>query len=97
MDFFKEDKMVLSTQPIMATVSATAKYLNPSDKIPARGENFYIDVPSGKHLLEIFTPDTGISILLRFYIPQKDLENETSSGLNGRAGILKFLQVYNTG
>jgi|GEM_PF-1206234 hypothetical protein len=86
----KENDKVLSTQPITARVSAVAKYPNASVKIPARGENFYFDVPSGKHLLEIHTPDIGISILLRFYIPQKDLGNEQSTGQNGRAGATNF-------
>ena len=93
----KEEDKILSTQPITAQVSATAKYPDASEKIPARGENFYFDVPSGKHLLEIHTPDIGISILLRFYIPQKDLGNVTSTGQNSRADGTKFWQFNKSG
>jgi len=71
----KEKGETIATHPFTAKVSGTATYLNSTDKVPARGDNFYIDVPKGQHKYEIFTPDPDVSVLFRLYIPQKDLGN----------------------
>jgi len=74
----RESNKVLKTQALTGKVSGTASYRETSTKVAGRGENFYIEVPEGKHRLEVLTPDPNITVLFRFYIPQKDL----SIGLN---------------
>jgi len=85
-----ENNKIISTIPITARISGTATYIEPGDKVPARGENFYIDVPPGQHRFEISTPDPGVSVLFRFYIPQKDLGNSTTPKNSSHAGRFGF-------
>jgi len=85
-----ENGKIISTVPIIAKISGTASYLEPGDKVPARGENFYIDVPPGSHKIEVSTPDPGVSVLFRFYIPQKDLGNSTTPKNTSHAGRFGF-------
>ncbi len=74
----KESDKIMNTVPLTGVVSGIASYVEPTEKLPARGENFYIDIPEGKHNIKVFTPDSDISVLFRFYIPQKDLGNAWS-------------------
>lgn len=70
-----ENDKIIQTQPLNGQISGTATYVNRTNKIPAKGENFYLNVPEGIHRFKVRTPDKGISVLLRFYIPEKDLGN----------------------
>jgi len=88
---------VILTKPVTAQVSGTATYMEPTDKVPAKGENFYIDVPEGKHRLKVFTPDTGISVLFRFYLPQKDLGNVLPDNDSAHVRFLKFNKSDHSG
>jgi hypothetical protein len=85
-----ENGKIITTIPITAKISGTATYRDPGDKVPARGENFYIDVPAGSHKIEVSTPDPGVSVLFRFYIPQKDLGNSTTPKSSSHAGRFGF-------
>lgn len=93
----RENKKVISTNPMIAKVSGTATYTVTTDKVTARGENFYIDVPEGKHVYEVLTPDPGISILFRFYLPQKDLGNEYENENGENANLIKSLKIAGKG
>ncbi|MFH0765791.1 MAG: hypothetical protein V2A61_05165 [Calditrichota bacterium] len=76
----REGDKVLFTKPFTTDVSGAASYNKPNDKVIGKGENFYITVPEGKHKIVVDTPDAGLSVLFRFYIPQKDLGNENKAG-----------------
>ncbi len=84
-----EDDKVLMTAPLTAKISGTASYTTPSDKVLGKGETFYIDVPAGHHHLKVTIPDPGISVLFRFYLPQKDLSNEIRSEYANRGNNLE--------
>jgi len=88
-----ENDHVVQTVPFVGKVSGAATYSKTSSKVIGRGETFYFDVPVGKHRYLITTPDKGTSVLLRFYLPQKDLGNEWkpsqhSSNMNGSADLV---------
>jgi len=83
-----EGDKVVQTYPFTARISGTATYTKSFNKILGKGDTFYIDVPPGKHRYRITTPDSGINVLLRFYLPQSDLGNETDTGVSARAGFI---------
>lgn len=85
-----ENNSIISTIPITAKISGTASYVDPGTKVPSRGENFYINVPSGVHKYKISIPDPGISVLFRFYIPQKDLKNSVTPKNTSHTGRFNF-------
>ncbi len=74
----RENNKIIKTQALAGVISGVATYGETSSKVIGRGENFYIDVPEGKHRIEILLPDTNVEVLFRFYIPQKDLSNGLS-------------------
>ncbi len=84
----KENDNIIQTIPFTGKISATATYKEKTDKLLSRGYTFYIDVPAGKHRYKIDTPDPGISVLLRFYLPHKSLGNELEKEKTGRANLL---------
>ena len=71
-----QNDQVILTDFFNAKISGTASYSEKSDKVLGKGEIFYIDVPEGKHRYRISTPDPDISVIFRFYLPEKDLGNE---------------------
>ncbi len=84
-----EEGKVLDTSPFTGKISAVATYSKPSDKVIGEGDTFFIDVPAGKHRYQVATPDKGTFLLLRFYLPQKDLGNEWKPDkTNGSAGVI---------
>jgi len=84
-----EDSKIVQTSPFNGKISGTAAYSVTSDKIIGRGDTFFLDVPAGKHRYLVNTPDKGNSILLRFYLPQKDLGNEWKPAKgNGNASVV---------
>jgi len=70
----KENGKVVRTKPHQAKVSASALYQTKGDKVIGRGDNLLFKVPAGKHTYQLSTPDTGISVLLRLYLPEGDLK-----------------------
>lgn len=80
-----ENGNVLLTKALTGIISGTATYSAPCESVVSKGENFYIEVPPGKHRLKVNTPDTGISVLFRFYLPEKDLGNVILDTKPGRA------------
>jgi len=80
-----EDNNIVQTNPFNGKISATAAYSKPSDKVIGRGNSFFVAVPEGKHRYLVTTPDKGNTVLLRFYMPQKDLGIESKSGKTGSA------------
>ncbi len=71
-----QNSHVILTDFFNAEISGTATYSEKSDKVLGKGEIFFIDVPEGKHRYQISTPDPDISVIFRFYLPEKDLGNE---------------------
>ena len=71
-----EGSDLILTDFFNAEISGTAEYSQQADMILGKGDTFYIDVPSGKHRYMISTPDSDISVILRFYVPESDLGNE---------------------
>ncbi|MDP8228545.1 MAG: hypothetical protein P9M15_03735 [Candidatus Electryoneaceae bacterium] len=75
----KERNRIISTKPFTGAISGTASYIETTDKLVGKGDTFYINVPAGRHRYEVTTPDNGMAVLLRFYLPQCDLGNEPSA------------------
>ncbi len=71
-----QNSHIILTDFFNAEISGTASYSEKSDKVLGKGEIFHIDVPEGKHRYRISTPDPDISLIFRFYLPEKDLGNE---------------------
>ena len=85
----ENDKVVL-TDFFNAVISGTANYSTKSDKVLGKGDIFFIDVPEGRHRYRISTPDPDISVIFRFYLPEKDLGNEDSSTSTAHVMLGRF-------
>jgi len=71
-----EDSKLKNTFLLNTIISETAVYAQPnSNKILSRGDDFFIEVPKGKHYYTFKVLDSGRSALMKFYIPEKDLKN----------------------
>jgi len=55
--------------------SEVAEYREISEKIVGKGAAFFVEVPLGKHDYHFEILDNGRNVLLRFFIPRKDLTN----------------------
>jgi len=84
-----EGNEVIMTNFFNAQISGTTTYAEKSDMVLGRGETLFIDVPQGGHRYQISTPDQDISVIFRFYLPEKDLGNESSLENTARAGLAK--------
>ncbi|MBM3326527.1 MAG: hypothetical protein FJY65_06065 [Calditrichaeota bacterium] len=82
-----EGANILQTNPFTGKISAAAAYKTKTDKLLSRGCTFYIEVPAGKHRYKIESPDPGMSVLLRFYLPHKSLGNELGKKKTGNAWL----------
>ncbi|MDP8240759.1 MAG: hypothetical protein P9X24_16845 [Candidatus Hatepunaea meridiana] len=82
------DKIIL-TDFFTSDISGTASYAEKSNKVIGKGNASFINVPTGKHLYQVSTPDTDISIVLRFYLPESDLENEESNRSTTQIGFIR--------
>lgn len=71
-----EDSKLILTDFFNAEVSGTAEYSQQANMVLGKGNTSFINVPSGMHRYMISTPDTDISVIFRFYIPERDLGNE---------------------
>ncbi len=81
----KEGHKPILTTPHTATISGTASLTDRTDTVLSKGSILFIDVPKGKHTYRISTPDHGLDVLFRFYLPQSDLGNR----LDNDNGIYK--------
>ena len=75
----RENNTIISTKPFTGAISETASYVVTTNKLVGKGDTFYIDVPTGRHRYQVTTPDNGMTVLLRFYLPQSDLGNVPST------------------
>jgi len=75
-----ENGDVVRTVQVNATKSEVTKYANKTDKVPAKGESFFLEVPKGKHTYEFRVMESDFSVLFRFFIPQDDVKNGDRNG-----------------
>ncbi len=71
-----EDGKVKSTHSMSATRSELTTYRETSPFVPSRAGILFIEVPEGKHYYEFRLPDNHRTALLRFLLPEKQLEGE---------------------
>lgn len=55
--------------------SEVAVYADKPDSTPAEGEVIYIDVPEGRHRVDVRFQDSGRELNLRFLLPRESLRN----------------------
>jgi hypothetical protein len=72
-----EDGKEKQVFPLRSKPSEAAEYRGTSAKVLGRGAKFFIEVPKGKHEYRFEIVDNGRSALLRFFIPRKDLTNNS--------------------
>lgn len=77
----EENGKTSATYPLKAKPSPLATYKESSPNVLSQGSTIMLPVPEGTHRYRFFTPDSGVSILFRFYIPRKHLGNEGPSSL----------------
>ena len=82
-----ENSKVVLTDYFNADISGVASYSDPSKTVLGKGDTFFIDVPEGRHRYRVTTPDQDISVIFRFYIPEKDLGNECTNNSTTHALI----------
>lgn len=84
----RENGKVVRTKPHQGKVSASAHHTPKGDKLIGKGDNLLLKVPSGKHIYQLSTPDSGISVLLRFLLPENDLTkiNHSAPKKNTKTG-----------
>ncbi|MBM3328323.1 MAG: hypothetical protein FJY67_02460 [Calditrichaeota bacterium] len=87
----KEGAQLVQTTPFKSKPSAAASYKEKSVKVLSRGHSFKIDVPAGRHRYHISTPDPGVTVLFRFYIPRKSLGNELPEAKRNGSALLQGL------
>ncbi|MDP8209035.1 MAG: hypothetical protein P9L92_20395 [Candidatus Electryonea clarkiae] len=71
-----EDGNLKNTYSLLSSASKVTEVLDRPGVVPSRGENVYIEVPSGRHRYNFDLPDNGREVILRFFIPKKDLGRE---------------------
>jgi len=69
----KENNMVLNTYQLSSDRSEMAAYKDRKDVVPGKAREFVIDVPKGKHVFEINSPDKN-TVLGRIMLPKKDVK-----------------------
>ncbi len=70
-----EDGTEKHIYPLRSEPSEVAEYREISETIVGKGAKFFIEVPRGKHDYCFKIIDNGRNVLLRFYIPSEDLNN----------------------
>lgn len=72
-----EDGKEKQVFPLRSKPSEAAEYRGTSAKVLGKGAKFFIEVPKGKHEYRFEIVDNGRSALMRFFIPRKDLTNNS--------------------
>lgn len=70
-----EDGIEKHIYPLRSEPSEVAEYREISETIVGKGAKFFIEVPRGKHEYCFKIIDNGRNVLLRFFIPSEDLNN----------------------
>ncbi len=70
-----EDGNEKQVYPLRSAPSEVAQYLEMSETVVGKGAKFFIEVPRGKHEYQFEIIDNGRNVLLRFYLPVKDMNN----------------------
>lgn len=71
-----EDGKVKGTYVLAATRSDVSVYRDPTALVASRAETFYVEIPAGEHRYEFTMPDNHRTTLLRFLLPENQLERE---------------------
>jgi len=71
-----EDGKLKNTYRISTTASEVAVLHDHPEYRPSRGDDMYIEVPKGKHTYSFALPENGKEVILRFFVPEKDLNKE---------------------
>ncbi|MBZ0263741.1 hypothetical protein K8I28_03660 [bacterium] len=70
-----EDGALKNTYYLSVLSSEVSELLDHPEKLPSRGETFYVEVPRGKHRYSFSLPENSREVILRFFIPEKHLKN----------------------
>lgn len=68
-----EDGNVKVTHALSARVSEVTAYYESNSLVPSRAETFYVEIPEGEHVYEFRLPENHRTVLLRFLLPQSQL------------------------
>ncbi len=71
-----EDTVLKRTVLIKTTASDIAVLPDHLDRRASRGDDIYINVPSGNHVYTFDLPENEYEAILRFFIPESDLSTE---------------------
>ncbi len=71
-----EDGLLKNTYPIRTSASKVSEVLDDPGLIPSKGEPMFIEVPRGRHRYNFSIQDTTEEVILRFFLPEKDLARE---------------------
>ncbi len=70
-----EDGVEKQVFPLRSEPSEVAEYCEMSETVVGKGAKFFIEVPRGKHDYTYEIIDNGRSVLMRFFLPSKDIHN----------------------
>lgn len=71
-----EDGKVKGTYSLAASKSVVTAYKEPSSLVASQAEVFYVEIPEGPHRYEFTLPENHRTGLLRFLLPEKQLNPE---------------------
>lgn len=71
-----EDGRVKGTYSLTSVKSDITTYREASDRVASRAEIFYVEVPAGEHRYEFSMPENHRTTLLKFLLPESQLERE---------------------
>jgi hypothetical protein len=71
-----EDGRVKSTYSLTSVKSDITTYREASDRVASRAEVFYVEIPAGEHGYEFSMPENHRTTLLKFLLPETQLERE---------------------
>ena len=70
------DGALKNTYRISTTASEVSVLVDRPDRRPSRGDDLYIEVPEGRHRYSFELPENQYDAILRFFLPEKDLDKE---------------------
>ena len=71
-----EDSRIKSTYSLASLKSDVMSYREQSPFVVSRAETFYVEVPAGEHRYDFIMPDNHRTCLLRFLLPESQLDRE---------------------
>ncbi len=71
-----EDGKIKATHSFSAKQSQVTSYRESAPYVPSRAETFFVEVPEGEHEYEFRLPDNHRTVLFRYLLPEKQLEQD---------------------